>query len=161
MKQADLKRDYVYNPETGDFIGRSGKVVGSVDQGGYIVLSLNKKLIKAHRAAMVYMGFDIPDGYVVDHINGERTDNRLCNLRLATKAQNSYNRVKNKNNSSGAKGVYFIQNLGKWAASFQFKGKKIYLGVYSTVEDAAEAVRVNRGLYHGEFTNHGNGNAVV
>ena len=80
----------------------------------------------------------------MDHINGNPTDNRLCNLRLATRAQNLVN-TKARKNSSGIKGVSWYAAGKKWRAQIKVNGKTHYLGAYSSKEEAAEK-------YQGCFT---------
>jgi hypothetical protein len=102
---------------------------------------------------MVYMAREImnpPDGMKVDHIREQNTlDNRRSNLRICTNAQNSYNRGKNKNNTSGFKGVSLF--AGKWRALIAINGKLIHLGYYSTAEQAAKAYDAKAKELHGEF----------
>ena len=94
-----------------------------------------------------------PDGYFVDHINMNRLDNRRCNLRIATKAQNSYNRPARRDNTSGYKGVWFRSNVKNkcWIAEIRINGKKIHIGTYQTKEEAALAYNEAAKKYHGEF----------
>lgn len=93
------------------------------------------------------MGF--PDGMQVDHINGDTLDNRRCNLRLATPAQNGRNRGKYPNNTSGFKGAFY--HYGRWQAGIRVDGKLMYLGTYNTPEEAHAAYCEAAKKYHGEF----------
>ena len=76
-------------------------------------------------------------GDFVDHANGNRLDNRVCNLRLCTHAENMRNRKLNANSTSGVKGVY--QDGNKWRAEAKYKKKKYHLGAFLTLEEAREA----------------------
>lgn len=77
---------------------------------------------------------------VVDHINGNKLDNRKCNLRVTSQGKNTSSRTKNnKNNTSGYRGVYWHKAGNKWMASIEFNRKQIYLGLYDTKTEAARA----------------------
>src|ERR1043165_3940616 len=90
---------------------------------------------------------------LVDHIDGNGLNNRRSNLRLATYAQSSMNRGRNIKNSSGYKGVDLKD--GKWRAEIQVSRKKVYLGRFSTPEEAYAAYCEAAKKYHGEFANFG------
>jgi hypothetical protein len=91
-----------------------------------------------------------PAGMDVDHINGDALDNRRCNLRVATRSQNLQNRPKQKNNSSGYKGVSKYRT-GRWMASIRVNGTCKYLGYHSTPEAAHAAYCAAAKELHGEF----------
>ena len=92
-----------------------------------------------------------PDNLEVDHINHDRHDNRLENLRLVTRQQNVFNRRLNKNNTSGYKGVYRVKNSKRWYAHIMLDYKFISLGGYVTKEDAALAYNLAAKKYFGEY----------
>lgn len=96
-----------------------------------------------------------PDGYEVDHINGNTLDNRRCNLRICIKRDNQKNKKIYKNNTSGYKGVSWSKANKKWIASIKINGCQKYLGLYSTPEKAHEAYKAAALKYHGEFANFG------
>ena len=100
------------------------------------------------------------DGMVVDHVNGNKQDNRIDNLRLCTNQENTFNAKISKNNTSGVHGVSFHKKTGKWRAYINHNRKQIYLGLFSSIEDAKYA-RVKAELeYHKEFSafcSQGNG----
>lgn len=89
-----------------------------------------------------------PRGYVTDHINRNKLDNRKANLRSVTGSQNGINRGLNKNNTSGYKGVYWRKDVGRWAARLKVNYKNIYLGNYNKLNDAIAARKKGEGLYH-------------
>jgi len=96
------------------------------------------KLIKAHRAAWaLYFGV-FPEGDI-DHINGVRDDNRICNLRDVDRRANSRNAARHKNNNSGISGVYWHVRDNRWVASINFAGMQRHLGYYPSLIDAASA----------------------
>ena len=88
---------------------------------------------------------------IVDHINCNKLDNRRCNLRICTVAENGRNRSKPKNNSSGYKGVSFVPKVKKWSARINIGGKDKYLGRYSEASEAAKAYDRAAIMYHGEY----------
>ena len=92
-----------------------------------------------------------PDGMDVDHINGNPLDNRKCNLRICTHAQNSFNKGKYKNNTSGFKGVNWNNNNKKYQSRIMLNGKSISLGYFEKAEDAYKAYCGACVKYHQEF----------
>lgn len=87
-------------------------------------------------------------GYVVDHINRNKLDNRKSNLRFITQRQNCLNRSMNKNNTSGHRGVIFDSRIKKWCARIAVFGKSLHIGSYSNIEEAILA-RKNAELKYG------------
>lgn len=114
---------------------------------GYFIVNLYKdkkrKSMKVHK--LVTNAFiDNPEGKrCVDHINNDRLDNRITNLRYATDNENQHNRVLNKNNSSGIKGVYFNKQTKKWQAQISIDGIRIHMGCFDNIEEATQA-RIER-----------------
>lgn len=100
--------------------------------------------ILMHRQIMRF-----PDEMLIDHISGNKLDNRRSNLRIATKSQNGMNRKVNLNNKLGVKGVDLFQ--GKYRATININLKRIHLGYFNTIEEAAEARRRAEEFYFGEF----------
>lgn len=102
----------------------------------------------------------IPKGMVVDHINGDGLDNRRCNLRLATPAQNSANQKRMSTNTTGFKGVSFYKRMGRWRATITVQRQKISLGYFDNPIDAARAYDTAAIELSGEFakTNFGGTN---
>lgn len=87
----------------------------------------------------------------VDHINGNKLDNRRCNLRACTQSENKRNRGKSKNNTSGYKGVHFYSPKKPWTVSIRVNNKQIFLGNFADPVDAAKAYDRAAIKYHGEF----------
>lgn len=96
-----------------------------------------------------------PKSYVVDHINGNRLDNRKCNLRFVTNQQNLFNRQKivKENSSSHYKGVSRMPGRNKWRSRIMISGKEEHLGCYSSEREAALAYNKAAIEYHGEYAN--------
>jgi hypothetical protein len=124
-----------------------GCAIGTIDSHGYLVATVKGKVYKVHR--LIYGMFTDMVPLVLDHINGNPTDNRIENLRPATIEQNGYNRKVNKNSSSQIKGVAFLR--GKWMAQCQSTGKRKYLGVFASAEQAALALKEFRNDTQKEF----------
>lgn len=90
---------------------------------------------------------------LIDHKNMNPLDNRRCNLRKATKAKNMQNRNKQKNNTSGFKGVSWSKNAKKWRATIRSEGIWKFLGNFNTKQEAALAYNNAANSMHGEFSN--------
>lgn len=97
------------------------------------------------------MGLRFGDGLMVDHINLDKTDNRVCNLRVCTHSQNQMNKVSRKGSSSKYRGVGFHKKSGKWMAAIRHNQVREYLGVFEKEEDAAVAYNEASMKYHGEY----------
>lgn len=91
----------------------------------------------------------------VDHINGNGLDNRRENLRLATASQNCANQRKPKNNTTEYKGVTYYPRHKQYVARIMIEGKRKFLGLFKTKEQAHEACCEARKQYHGEYANNG------
>jgi len=117
---------------------------------GYIQISLEGKLYKAHRLAWLYMTGAMPQKHL-DHKNRTTDDNRWENLREATITENNGNSKIQLRNKSGHRGVVYYQ--GRWQAQLMNRGKNIYLGRHKTKEEAAAAYRSAAIAYFGAFAN--------
>ena len=87
----------------------------------------------------------------IDHINRNRLDNRLCNLRACSVLQNNMNRGVSKNNKSGFKGVVFNKSKGRYKATIGIDNKKIHIGYYDTAEEASEAYKRRAADLFGDY----------
>jgi len=105
-----------------------------------------REAIRMHRVVNV-----TPVGMHTDHINGNKSDNRKANLRSASPSENQYNSFVDSSNSSGYKGVSFHKGTQKWGAKISYRGKGFWLGVFESLEDAAETYDVAAYHLHGEF----------
>lgn len=159
MTQDELKRHLHYCEETGKFTwivptrGRTatGTEAGHKTRFGYMSITLLGEKCLSHRLAWLYIYGEMPKAHI-DHINGDKADNRLCNLREANKSENGFNRNKPKSNTTGFKGVSrcgckknpFVSQIG-------VNGKSIRIGRFPTAELAHEAYKNAAKKYHGEF----------
>ncbi len=127
-----------------------------VDGAGYARTNIwsNGKKSSAPRLHRYILG-EFDTKLHVDHINGDKLDNRKSNLRVVTCSENAMNRGKQSNNSSGHKGVIFDKSRNKWRAEICFNRTRKYLGRFDSAEEASEAYREAALLYHGEFANLG------
>lgn len=129
----------------------AGKPAGSIKKSsGYVLVCVLGRSILAHRIiwAMVH-GYDPVD--CIDHRDLCRSNNRIDNLRQATRSQNNMNKSLRPENRSGVKGVFWHKASNKWSAAITVDGCKRHLGVFSTFEEAVEARRVAAQTFHGEF----------
>ena len=119
----------------------------------YHKIQLLGSRVSAHRIAWLHYHGKMPDG-IIDHINGNKHDNRIENLRDVSRFENNRNSKKGKNNTSGATGVYKT-NSGKWSGQFWKNGQYYGLGVFETVEEASMAVKMKRKEVGGFTERHG------
>lgn len=161
--QQKLKSVLDYDPETGFFCwkaeksndrtnSRVGKVVGSRASNGYWRIWLFGEERMAHRLAWLWMTGEWPaPGIDIDHKDADRANNIWSNLRLATRSQNNANCKRPSPNKSGLKGVYFHKAAQKWCVQIKKDGRRIYLGLFLSKEDA-KAVHDAKALeLYGEF----------
>lgn len=138
-----------YNPETGVFTRKittspeaiAGDVAGTLNDEGYIVIMVAGVRLRAHRLAWAWMTGQWPENDI-DHRYGDRADNRFASLREATRSQNLQNSGIRANNKTGYKGVHYCHQRRKFVAQIVIDGKRVPLGRYQTLEEAA-AVRLS------------------
>lgn len=127
---------------------------------GYNSGSINNTHFQAHRVVWALVHGNWPGDMDVDHLDGNRKNNRIENLRLVSKLENSRNKGMTSRNSSGVVGVCWHKGAQKWLAQYSKGNWPIYLGVFSDKEEAAQAVRAAREA-EGFHPNHGTRAAFV
>jgi len=157
LTQERLKQLLHYDPTTGVFTrilskrsDRCGKQPGSLNTKGHIQIRLDGTLYVAHRLAWLYVTGHFPIDQI-DHINGNKSDNRLVNLREATNKQNQENIPLQTNNTSGYRGVSFDKRLKKFRSYVCHNRQQICLGFFEDIDFAAEVARKARDEL---FTHH-------
>lgn len=127
----------------------SKQIVGTHNNEGYIrIRGSNGKEYRAHRIIWSLFNGEIPEGMLIDHIDGNRSNNRIENLRLATRIQNNANKMHTYEHGL-PKGVTKVGS--KFRARLYHKGKNYSLGCFNTVEEAEEAYNKKAIEIHGEF----------
>ena len=142
-----------YAPETGLFYWRkrcgsagAGLEAGSWQTHGYRLIMIDGVSHCAHRLASLHVDGEHPAG-IIDHVNRDRTDNRIANLRQCSRSENACDIIRR--NSSGFKGVY--RHGSRWTAQIGVNGRTIHLGSYKTPEEAAAAYDCGARLHHDKF----------
>ena len=139
-----------YSEDTGLFLWKkrdkpsfdsrfAGKLVGYRDKDGYLVVVFKKKSIRLHRLAWYISKGVIPNE--IDHINRDKTDNRISNLRECTRSENMQNIGLRRDNSSGFKGVGWCSSASKFRARCLIDGKRKTIGYSDTAEGAYELIK--------------------
>lgn len=147
-----------YDPNTGQLVwlhdrGRNairGKAAGATNNLGRVVIRVDYRMYYAHRLAWLWMTGAWPE-VVVDHIDGNPSNNRWSNLRAATYSQNAWNTRRIARNASGHVGVHFFKQYGCWRSCISANGKTRFLGHFKNKADAVAAYEVARAEMHGEF----------
>lgn len=119
----------------------------AVNKAGYVYRRNKSKTMLLHREIMA----PIEKNMVVDHINGNKLDNRRINLRICTHAQNMANSKMRKNNQSGYRGVYWNKEKSKYQVGITIDKKVLYLGRFYDIKKAAEAYDKAAILQYGNF----------
>ena len=165
LTQDQLRKLVRYSPVVGVFeklIGQGTKrspkrwiLLGSSNSDtGYIYLSIMGKRYPAHRLAWLYVHGEFPEADI-DHIDGDKTNNAISNLRKATRAQNAANSQTGKRNTSGIKGVSWSKTAKKWVARIVMNGQVALNAYFDYVDEARLAVEQKRMELQGEFANNG------
>ena len=157
-----LSRELDYNRDSGLFYWRVkkrglvnvGSVAGSVGELGYTSVTSridgDVSVIKLHRLAWFIENGELPRG-LIDHINGDRSDNRVCNLREVNHSQNMMNSKLMKNNTTGYRGVTLVKKTGKYQARITINGKLISLGHFNTAKEASDEYEKQSTLHFAEY----------
>lgn len=145
-----------YNPETGALTwlvqtssrALVGDEAGCIERQGYCVIRIERKLYQAHRLAWLLTHRKWPDNEI-DHINGERSDNRIANLRDVTHFENMQNRKSSPNKSKNPNRLRGTTQTpsGKWQAHIRLNGERRYLGLFDSAEDANAAYETAKTMH--------------
>lgn len=125
----------------------------TIDSDGYFKGAIMCRHFRAHRVVWLLHYREWPKNQI-DHINGIKTDNRICNLRDVTPAENSKNQRASIKNTSGFRGVYWNKNDGKWQSYIRENGRSKHLGVFTDFNEAV-AARQKAEVEQGYHQNHG------
>lgn len=163
MDRNELLKHFRYEPDTGELFWvlptanrvKKGDRVGYKSSDGYMYFGFKGKTLKVHRAAyLMYYGY-LPEQ--IDHIDHNRINNKIENLRSSSPKDNSRNHTLQKNNTSGQVGVTWSKSRKKWVAMIWNNSKPIYIGRFINKEDAIKA-RKEAEVKYGYHTNHGRQN---
>ena len=131
---------------------KAGEVAGTIDGKGYLRVSIKKRVCLVHRIIWTMVHGSCPP--MLDHINGDKLDNRIENLRPCTNEQNQQNAGRLQSNTTGVKGVDWQHARKRYRARIHVERKRVTLGYFDTLEEAATAIKEARSAYHGEFAKH-------
>ena len=161
-----------YDPNSGLFYWNSprannkiqaGDTAGSLHPSGYVKLSFNyegrTRTISGHRLAYYISYGKLPK--IIDHANGNGSDNRLDNLREATPQQNKMNARVRSDNASKVTGVYYRKDCDKWRAEITKDGNRSHLGFFKTKEEAIKARKDAEKELFGEFSSDNRSDEVI
>lgn len=153
-----------YDPDTGLFRWKKRPSArcaegwfsgGCLGKKGYLGFRVFYERYYAHRLAWALHSGSLSESVEIDHINGNKADNRIINLRVASPSQNQHNKNKYLNNKSGLKGICLDARSGKWRAKFNCDGVRYELGLFEMIEEAKTALIAARSKAHGDFANNG------
>lgn len=154
ISQKELQKLFTYNPENGNFVRnitsggqKKGTVAGTINNRGYVRININKKKYSAHRLVWLYL-YGILPTKEIDHINRDRADNRLKNLREVDTSINAKNRSIREDNEHGVTGVYWKKSINKWAAQITIDYKTLHLGYFIEYHEAVNARKNAEVLYN-------------
>jgi hypothetical protein len=158
LTAARLREVLGYDPATGVFRWRikpcpqmaAGDVAGTAHNAGYVSIRVLGKVYLAHRLAWLYMSGEWPAG-PIDHRNCDRADNSWGNLRASTKSTNAANSKAHRDSASGVKGVYWSKAEVCWRSEICVRGRRISVGLFDSIEEAAAAYKARAEEFFGEF----------
>lgn len=155
-----LKELFEYQEDTGYFVSKvsrgkvkKGQIMLSKKNTGHIRIIISGKHYLAHRLAWFYVHGEWPK-HDIDHIDHDPSNNRIENLRDVSRKENLRNASISKRNRSGVTGVTWSKQHSKWEAKIQGDGKRIFIGLFSNLDDAAKA-RKDAEISQGYHRNHG------
>jgi hypothetical protein len=154
ITQKELKELLHYDPDTGIFTRKVqagphpvGSVAGRKDSIGYSQIGVSGRRYMTHRLAWLYVYGEFPNGEI-DHINRDKSDNGIANLRVVNRSQNLQNLGRIASNTSGLKGVSWCNRERKWFAQIMKNKKNNFLGYFVDKEKAHQAYLEAKKRYH-------------
>lgn len=146
MNQEILKELLIYDSKTGVFVWKIkpskkvkvGNIAGTLSLQGYIKIRIFGKEYRAHRLAWLYEYGEFPEG-ILDHIDQNKLNNSISNLRIVTVSENGHNTKLYSSNKSGHKNIFWDKRVSKYSVSLCYNNKPKKLGYYKNIEDAIEA----------------------
>lgn len=157
ITQEELHRLFEYDTQTGEFIRKVrtaratsiGEKAGYLNNIGYVQMRVECNNYLAHRLAWLYMHGEIPE--IIDHIDGNRSNNAIENLRVADICINGFNREKKSKSSSIFKGVTWSKKYKKWESNITCRGKRKHIGYFHCEQEAGHAYNKASIELHGEY----------
>lgn len=159
LSLAEIKELLAYDADTGLFRWRRkiadrtvvGEVAGTLSHG-YVTIKIRVARYLAHRLAWAFSHGEMPSKFVdIDHINGNRSDNRIANLRLATRGENLRNTPLRRDNTSGTKCVSWSKERNKWIVKIGVDCRYVHVGYFEDKAEAVAAYRAAAVRLHGEY----------
>ena len=145
ITQEELKKYFTYDEKTGKFYhktnygkGRIGQEAGTINKKGYLIIGFGNQSYRAHKLAWLYVYGYLPE-LQIDHIDRNKLNNAISNLREVTNTENHHNMGVQSNNKSGCSGVIFNKQNKKWRSYIKCDKKQIELGSFDTYENAIRA----------------------
>lgn len=165
LSWAEVDDLFWIDPEKGEVIWKNpqvfnanflrGKPAGTFGHVlGYVMICIKRKSYKRHRLIWFYVHKRWPENDL-DHIDGDNTNDKISNLREATRAQNMWNSIISKRNKSGTKGVSWSAQKGKWNAQLMVNGHLVRLGQFKLLDDAVNARKSAELVYHQGYRREG------
>jgi hypothetical protein len=152
---------FQYDPKSGSLMWKKlpkksrskiGSIAGAKNSRGYLLIKFGGKSLKLHRIIFFMHNGFLPDE--IDHVDHNKLNNKIENLRPVSHQENHRNMRKQSNNSSGHVGIYFDEKIGKYRARIGVNSKAIHLGSFSNINDAIEKRRLAE-IFYGFHENHG------
>lgn len=164
-KRDELTAEYIrarlnYNSVTGVFrwveassnAVKANSVAGCFDRNGYVNIKVCGVRYLAHRLAWLYVYGKFPNKFI-DHIDGDKGNNKIANLREAERCENQWNRGAQKNNKYGLKGVSYRK---PWRAQIRVRKRLVIIGYFDTKEEAYDAYQRAAREFHGDWNPRSN-----
>ncbi len=152
---------FSYNEKTGDFTWKvkprknqeAGSAAGTLQGNGYRLIRHRRRPYLAHRLAWLMVYGVWPEGEI-DHINRDRSDNRIANLRQASRSENQFNQGLRRDNKSGFPGVHWFKAGSRWQANIRVNNRSVHLGYFLSKDDAIRARKQAAERFFGSFSRH-------